>query len=223
MDSAPWQCTLSHLPRSATLCWRRTEPSPSHHIPGNTLLAKNRTITQPPHSPDLAGWDFCLFPRMNMELRWHCFASVEEIQQNTSAEIKPCKKRTFRSASSNDRTAEASVYMQKFSISMLTELFFTYPFYEKLCPNFGNVSILLYRIRCNFLCLSAPCKNRKIDICSDGDKGGSCTIRSNEVQVMEKKLFFATHLTTPRSGNLKGALQTGRFCMYQIGILWTFK
>jgi hypothetical protein len=38
------------------------------------------TVPHPAHSPDLAPWDFCIFPKMNLQLKWRHFVSVEEIQ-----------------------------------------------------------------------------------------------------------------------------------------------
>jgi hypothetical protein len=82
-----------------------------------------------------------------MELRRHRFASMEEIQQNASADLKPCKKRTYRGSSSNGRTAGASVHLQKGSTSRLTRLVLHMSVLLQVVHEFREHVIFLYRIR----------------------------------------------------------------------------
>jgi hypothetical protein len=63
-----------------------------HHdnAPANTALSvqqflvKNMTVfTHPPYSPDLALYDFFLFPRMKCQMKWKRFAEVSEMKKKT--------------------------------------------------------------------------------------------------------------------------------------------
>jgi hypothetical protein len=48
------------------------------------LAAKNMAVVpHPPYSPDLAPWDFFLFPRMKSKLKGCRFQDVTEIQEQS--------------------------------------------------------------------------------------------------------------------------------------------
>jgi hypothetical protein len=101
------------------------------------------TIIQPPYTPDPTGCDFWVFLRLRIVLKGHCFVSVQEIQQNMRAVLQSYKKRNFRGASSNSKSAGASVFVHEDSISMVTrEGFILIGFYYKLCLSTRNFVIL---------------------------------------------------------------------------------
>jgi hypothetical protein len=101
------------------------------------------TIIQPPYTPHPTGCDFWVFLRLKIVLRGHCFVSVQEIQQNMRAVSQLYKKRTSRGASSNGKSAGASVFVHEGSISMVTgEGFIHIDFYYKLCLSSRNFVIL---------------------------------------------------------------------------------
>jgi hypothetical protein len=54
------------------------------------FLAKNEipAIIQPPYSPDLCPCELWLFPRFKTGLKGHRYASVQEIQQYTTADLR---------------------------------------------------------------------------------------------------------------------------------------
>jgi hypothetical protein len=67
-------------------------------------------------------------------LKGHCFMSVQEIPHNMRAVSQSYIKRTSRGASSNGKSAGASVLVHKCSTSMVTRVGFTQPiFYYELC------------------------------------------------------------------------------------------
>jgi len=62
------------------------------------FLAKNQI---PPmllsqHSPDIIACDFWVFLRLRIGLKGNCFASAEEIQQNSAAGLTPILKEDLR-------------------------------------------------------------------------------------------------------------------------------
>jgi len=52
-------------------------------------------ITQPPYSKDLAPSDFWLFPTLKMGLKGMCFATMEDIKLNVTAELQRIPKEAF--------------------------------------------------------------------------------------------------------------------------------
>ena len=48
------------------------------------FLAKNKTLImpQPPYSPELA--DFCLFPKLKLQMKGKRFSTIEEIKDKSS-------------------------------------------------------------------------------------------------------------------------------------------
>jgi hypothetical protein len=97
------------------------------------FLAKNQiqTITQPPHSPDLTPCDFWLFPRLQMGLKGHRFAPLEENQQKATAGLRVTAEENFRGASSNGGIAGASLYVQIGSTSRVTSFAFLHILFTK--------------------------------------------------------------------------------------------
>jgi hypothetical protein len=61
-------------------------------------MVKNQiqNVAQVPFSLDLSPCDFWLFLRLNMGLIAHCFASMEEIQQNITAGLRAVPKEDFQ-------------------------------------------------------------------------------------------------------------------------------
>jgi hypothetical protein len=82
------------------------------------FVAKNQIppTLKPQYSPDQALCNFWLFLTLKIWLKGNCFACVTEIQQNTTAGLTAISKeglKTSSGASSNGRTAGATVYVQK--------------------------------------------------------------------------------------------------------------
>ena len=74
----------------ATGDWQHQDNMPthaSHRVQG--FLAKHQIteVTQPPYSPDLASWDFWLFPKLTSPLMGKRFQTVDEIQENTMGQL----------------------------------------------------------------------------------------------------------------------------------------
>jgi hypothetical protein len=60
------------------------------------LTEKNiPVITQPPYSLDLAPSDFWLFPTLKMDLKWACFAMMEDIKSNVMAKLRKIPTEAF--------------------------------------------------------------------------------------------------------------------------------
>jgi hypothetical protein len=55
-------------------------------------------ILRPPYSPDLASYDFALFPNLKMKLKGQCFETVSDIQRELQAVLKNIKDNDFLSA-----------------------------------------------------------------------------------------------------------------------------
>jgi hypothetical protein len=115
-----------------------TKQTTRRHIPEYDTL-QSQTVTQPPYSPDLTPCDFWLFRGLMMERKGHHFASMEEIQQNTTAGPRAMPGEDFRGSCSNDRTAGASLVVQKGSISRVTWVVFYVPFSLKIMPEFREL------------------------------------------------------------------------------------
>jgi transposase len=62
-----------------------------HYLDEIKILA----TTQPPYSPDLAPSDFWLFPILKMGLKGKCFATIEYIKSNATAELRKIPKRNL--------------------------------------------------------------------------------------------------------------------------------
>ena len=40
-----------------------------------------KTVPEPLYSPDLAPWDFCLFPKLKEKLWGYCYETIEEMKE----------------------------------------------------------------------------------------------------------------------------------------------
>ena len=72
--------------------------APSHiSLVAQQFLAEKSipVVTQPPYSPDLAPSDFWLFPTPKMGLKGTCFANMEDIKWNATAELQKIPKEAF--------------------------------------------------------------------------------------------------------------------------------
>jgi hypothetical protein len=81
-------------------------------------------ILQPPYSPDIAVYNFWLFPSFKTGLKGKYIAFTEAVQHTATKSSWPYQKRRCRSVPSNVRTAAASVCVQKGSTSGVTRLDF---------------------------------------------------------------------------------------------------
>ena len=63
-------------------------PTHASHLV-QSLLAKHQIsqVTQPPYSPDLALWDFWLFPKLKSPLKGKRVQTISEIQENTTGQL----------------------------------------------------------------------------------------------------------------------------------------
>jgi transposase len=50
----------------------------------------------PPYSPDLAMYDFWLFPKIKMTMKGICFESIHEIEAPTTVQLKTLTKEDFQ-------------------------------------------------------------------------------------------------------------------------------
>jgi hypothetical protein len=76
---------------------------------------KNVTILYyPPYTPDLSTPDYCLFPKLKMELKILHFADVAEIQETVTDELKKVQKEKFSAGFQKlyDRV-KASIYASR--------------------------------------------------------------------------------------------------------------
>jgi hypothetical protein len=94
---------LRHVSVPQSAMKKQLDPPPrqftlSISLPVQNFLAKNqiRTISQPPCSSDLAPCDFWLFPRLKMDLKGYRFASVEEIRQNATTDLRATPEDDFQ-------------------------------------------------------------------------------------------------------------------------------
>jgi transposase len=75
--------------------------APSHRaLITREFLAHNSIITlpHPPYSPDLAPYDFFLFPKMKLQLKGRCFDRLEEIQQESQKVLGTLREQDFQHA-----------------------------------------------------------------------------------------------------------------------------
>jgi histone-lysine N-methyltransferase SETMAR len=84
------------------------ENAPCHT---SLLVRKNsvKNITacpHPPYSPNLAPWDFWLFPKVKITMKCKHFESIQDIEAATSSQVK----RTSRAASESGKNDEISMF-----------------------------------------------------------------------------------------------------------------
>jgi hypothetical protein len=60
------------------------------------LRKKITLMSQPPYSPDLAPCDLWLFPKLKTGLQSRCFATVDDIKENTEAGLHAIRKDDFK-------------------------------------------------------------------------------------------------------------------------------
>jgi len=58
-------------------------------------------VPQPPYSPDLAPADFFLFPKLKFSLKGRRFQTVEEIEENSTWDLRAIPQNTFQDALQN--------------------------------------------------------------------------------------------------------------------------
>ncbi len=57
-----------------------------------------KTAPQPPYSPDLAPWDFCLFPKLKEKLRGCRYETIEELKEAVTKVIDTLTQEDFHGA-----------------------------------------------------------------------------------------------------------------------------
>jgi hypothetical protein len=115
-------CTLSHLPRSKTLSWRRAkfQPSPSHHI---LKIALRETL--------------CSFRDSRWVSNFVVLRPWKKFNRRRQQVSEPYHGRTYRGSSSNGRAAGASVYVQKSRVTTLGILYVLTKRYARIPGSFG--------------------------------------------------------------------------------------
>jgi len=75
------------------------------------FLAKHGTtqLQQPPYSPDLAPYDFFLFPRLKKVLKGHRFDAMEDVKWNSTKTLLGIPKEEFANVSNSGRNVGRSV------------------------------------------------------------------------------------------------------------------
>ena len=78
-------------------------------------FAKNSThiVPQPPHSPDLAPYDFWLFPKLKRPLRGHRFDTIEEIQADSKKTLKAIPEINIRKIIKDDNFEKIITSVEK--------------------------------------------------------------------------------------------------------------
>jgi len=67
--------------------------------PNNFWLQTKLLVTpHPPYSPDLAPFDFFLFPKMKLKLKRHRFDTIEDIQAETQKVLDTLTEKNFQDA-----------------------------------------------------------------------------------------------------------------------------
>jgi len=71
------------------------------------VLAQNKitTLPHPQYSPDLAPWDFFLFPKLKTHLKGHHFGTVENVQTAARRVGTTSQVKTFSTAMNCGRNA----------------------------------------------------------------------------------------------------------------------
>jgi len=75
--------------------------APSHtSVLTHQFLAKNKiaVMPHPPYSPDLALWDFFLFPKMKLKLKGRRFHTIDEIQAKSQRVLDTLTEKDFQEA-----------------------------------------------------------------------------------------------------------------------------
>jgi histone-lysine N-methyltransferase SETMAR len=101
---------------AATTCQLHHDNAPAHssHLI-QTFLAKHGipVVRQAPYSPDMAPFDFWLFPKLKMPLKGARFESGEGFMQNATAQLNTIEKMSSRSVSNKGGNAGISVCITK--------------------------------------------------------------------------------------------------------------
>ena len=72
------------------------EPAHASRLVQNFVVKHQITlVTQLPYSPDLAPWDFWLFPKLKPPLKGKRFHTVDEIQENTMGQLMATSAKNF--------------------------------------------------------------------------------------------------------------------------------
>jgi hypothetical protein len=74
---------------------------PAHTSLKTTEFVTNNNmviIPHPPYSPDLGGYDFALFPKLEMKLKEQHFGTVSDIQRESQAVLNSIKENDFHGA-----------------------------------------------------------------------------------------------------------------------------
>jgi len=73
--------------------------APAHRaVTTNKFLAKHNipSLSQPPNSPDIAPYDFFLFPQLKKTMKGHRFDHVEDIQVNATRQLRAVTKSDYQ-------------------------------------------------------------------------------------------------------------------------------
>jgi len=79
--------------------------APAHTSLVREFLTKNNmtSVPHPAYSPDLAPCDFCVYPKMKLQLKGRRFVSIEEIQAESQQVLNTLRRQTSTSASKNGK------------------------------------------------------------------------------------------------------------------------
>jgi hypothetical protein len=92
---------------------------PAHTSLVRKFLTKNNmtTVSHPACSPDLAPCNFCVFPKMKLQLKGQHFVYIEEIQAESQQVLNTLRPQTSISASKNGKITGIIVYQPKVTTS----------------------------------------------------------------------------------------------------------
>ena len=103
----------------ATRDWQLCHKNVPTHTSGamQSFLAKHQItqVTQPHYNPDLAPWDFWLFPKLKSPLKGKIFQTIDQIQENTTEQLMAIGRTVWGPKAPTLKGTEASLsYVQCF-------------------------------------------------------------------------------------------------------------
>jgi transposase len=87
----------------------------AHMTLKTTEFVTNNNMAYPPYSPDLAPYDFALFPKLKMKLKGGCFETVSDIQRESQAGL-DSRKMTSMMLSKRGKNDGIAIYIPKETI-----------------------------------------------------------------------------------------------------------
>ena len=99
-----------------------------HHVSRRVFLVKPQIthVTQTPYSPDLAPYDFWLFPKLKSPLEGKRFQTTDESQENTTEQLMVIPRRILQNVLNGGRDTGRTVWGLKVPTLNRTEVSLSY-------------------------------------------------------------------------------------------------